>query len=252
MLERVLGFMDAVERRSAQRTEKWSHGTAFFHDDYPKKYALNYLTITENDPDLTVEDMVAEAERLQGGAGLLHRRINGGPEAGRYFEDFKKLGWRADHLVVMVHDGTIRPSSKELPVIEIGFDEAKAAQIQWELNDNNDPDVAEMLGDSVRVLYDAVDLHFYACMVDGTIGGWCEHYLLDGISQTENVMTFEDFRGRGIASSVVNHSLNVAYAAGADLAFLLADNLDWPKELYGRLGFSPAGYIFEYTLLPDK
>ncbi len=251
-LERILGFLDDVERRCAGRIEPWSHGTAFFHDDYPKKYALNYLTITKEDPGLSVEDMVAEAHRLQGAAGLLHRRINGGPIAERYFEDFKKLGWQATHLVIMAHDGIIRPGAKQLPVVEIDFEELRAAQLQANLSDGNTPEVAEMLADSVQVLFDAVDLHFYACKVDGTIAGWCEHYLYDGISQTETVNTFESFRNRGVASSVVNHSLEVAYASGADLAFLIADNLDWPKELYGKLGFEPIGYIFEFTLLPDK
>jgi hypothetical protein len=33
-----------------------------------------------------------------------------------------------------------------------------------------------------------------------------------------------------------------------DLTFLLAEEDDWPKELYRRLGFEPVGRIWDFLL----
>ena len=46
-----------------------------------------------------------------------------------------------------------------------------------------------------------------------------------------------DIRGRGLASAVVLRAVEEAVASGHDFVFLIADDEDWPKELYARLGF---------------
>ena len=50
--------------------------------------------------------------------------------------------------------------------------------------------------------------------------------------------------------AVVNRALEEAYAEGDELAFLIADDDDWPKEFYARLGFSPVGRLAEFTKQP--
>ena len=35
--------------------------------------------------------------------------------------------------------------------------------------------------------------------------------------------------------------------AGADLVFLVADDEDWPKELYRRLGFDELGRLYKFA-----
>ena len=42
---------------------------------------------------------------------------------------------------------------------------------------------------------------------------------------------------RGVARSVVLAACDAAKAAGATRIFILADDEDWPKQLYERLGF---------------
>jgi hypothetical protein len=39
-----------------------------------------------------------------------------------------------------------------------------------------------------------------------------------------------------------------ARSSGADLVFLVADADDWPKELYGRLGFDTIGRLTKFFL----
>ena len=37
-----------------------------------------------------------------------------------------------------------------------------------------------------------------------------------------------------------------ARRAGAELVFLVADDEDWPKELYRKLGFDDLGRVYEF------
>jgi hypothetical protein len=52
-------------------------------------------------------------------------------------------------------------------------------------------------------------------------------------------MTLPPFDDAVTESAVVQRALAQAIAAEHDLVFLLADDEDWPKELYAKLGFEP-------------
>jgi ribosomal protein S18 acetylase RimI-like enzyme len=65
-------------------------------------------------------------------------------------------------------------------------------------------------------------------------------------------MTLGRFRGRGLAKAVVSHAVNEARSAGHSLVFLVADDEDWPKELYRRLGFEPRGHTWEIIREPPQ
>ena len=66
----------------------------------------------------------------------------------------------------------------------------------------------------------------------------------EGVAEIDNVHTLERFRGRGVARAVVGRAVQEASSiAGADLVFLIADDADWPKELYAKLGFDPVEHV---------
>jgi GNAT superfamily N-acetyltransferase len=60
-------------------------------------------------------------------------------------------------------------------------------------------------------------------------------------AQVEDVYTAPEARRRGFASTLVAHAVTQAQEAGHDLIFIVADDRDWPKQLYARLGFKPVG-----------
>jgi ribosomal protein S18 acetylase RimI-like enzyme len=62
------------------------------------------------------------------------------------------------------------------------------------------------------------------------------------------VGTLESHRGRGYARALILHAAAEARRAGAKLVFLVADDEDWPKELYRRLGFDELGLVYEFLL----
>ena len=71
----------------------------------------------------------------------------------------------------------------------------------------------------------------------GTTDLYCE----DGVGQVENVATLPEYRGRGLARSVVLRAVAESHAAGNNLTFLVADTGDWPRQLYEKLGFETFG-----------
>ena len=70
------------------------------------------------------------------------------------------------------------------------------------------------------------------------------------VAEVDDVATLEPYRGRGYASAVVLRAVEEALAAGNELVFLVADDEDWPKQLYGRLGFEPIGCTWHLLRTP--
>ncbi len=236
----------------AQETITWEHGVAHFHSLYPSKYALNYLRL--DDPGtLTVDELIAHCEAIMRPRNLGHRRVNGwGPDGGPFYEEMGEKSWNRDRLIVMAHDTEIR-TRPIVDVVELPFDELKPAMVAFDTSEDRNPtEVAVELVESRTAVIEAVDTTFLAARIGDAIGGWCELYVRDDVAQVENVMTFPDYRNRGVASSVVNEALRRAYTGGAEIVFLFADSDDWPKELYEKLGFTIVDHFWEYTQPNDS
>ena len=84
-------------------------------------------------------------------------------------------------------------------------------------------------------------------LVDGRHVGNTTVYIEGDIVQVEDVATLRAFRGRGVARAMVSLAIDVARDTDADLIWIAADDNDWPKELYAKLGFRPMGRIFSFT-----
>ena len=92
-----------------------------------------------------------------------------------------------------------------------------------------------------------IGARFFVAHVDGMQAGHCELFVDGAAALVENVGTLERFRNKGVARSVVLHALEAAREAGAIRTFIVADEEDWPKELYHRLGFDPLGVDVPFT-----
>jgi len=68
------------------------------------------------------------------------------------------------------------------------------------------------------------------------------------IAQVEDVYTTPEARGRGFGRAVVTRAVELARDAGHKLIFINADDNDWPKELYARIGFRPLGRLWQFHL----
>ena len=249
-LQRALDFIAKMADDLAQKKVPSRYGVALLAPEFPSVWSRNYLYATEELDTASAEELAAEANRLLGQAGLRHRKVEvWDAEAGVRLEPgFVKLGWNRERDVIMVvhrePDRLVDTSS----VHEVGADDLVPAWTEsWAL----DPavlnsDVARQLVENKRRLGVETNTRFFAARVDGEVGAYCELYSDGQTAQIENVFTLDRFRKRGLARSVVSKALDVAQ--GHDLIFLIADQDDWPKELYRKLGFDDVGLIWEFIL----
>lgn len=250
---RVAAFVRSLEDRSAQTIEPWALGTVLFNLAFPDKWDLNFLRLERDDPSLSAEDVAAEANRIQSAAGLKHRKVavESAVAGARLAQGFRRMDWNVTRLLIMTLQGPV-PEPGPVTVKEVSLDDIREAWIDLDMNERKMSQTeAEMLWDSMKeVTARVTDLRIFAGLVEGKIAGWCELYSEGGIGQVENVSTTKSAQGRGVARSVIARALKESEDAGNTLDFLIADDNDWPKELYARMGYQPTGYMYEFLLKP--
>jgi len=247
-LERVITFDAARQEKLYTRTERFQGGRAFFHRDFPDVYDLNYLQVEDLSSDLEVTALADEAERIQGEAGLQHRRVQIADEAtGVSLESgFRELGWEVERLLLMAHH---RERDRRPPpgtATQIGLEEMKVARelsLRQEPKKKSKDEIAQ-LTDTARLMQEAIGARFYAAHASGEVASTCELYSDGSTAQIEAVITLEQHRNKGLGRAVVLTALDVALSEGHDFVFLIADDDDWPKEMYIKLGFDPIGRGF--------
>jgi ribosomal protein S18 acetylase RimI-like enzyme len=250
--ERTVRFWRELQERLSTRREEFAWGTAYLDEAFPLRYDANHLWIDAPAPAAGVGDLVAEADRILGGAGLAHRKVMVAREeyGAAWSMGLGERGYRISRLLTMALGPEPGEAVDTSAVEVVGFAEARAA---IETANAREPygtsgEVVRQLTDYHGKLERELGCRFYVARADGEIGAFCELYGLGSIAQVEDVNTLEEFRGRGLAKAVVSAAVRDARADGADLIFLYADADDWPQHLYGRLGFRPLGYGLEYVL----
>jgi N-acetylglutamate synthase-like GNAT family acetyltransferase len=250
---RAFALMDRIDERTAERLEPTPFGPVVVHTRLNRVHDLNFLR-AEQPGEATAEELAAEAERVQGAAGIGHRRVNIRDDAQRerLEPQFGRLGWNPERFVLMVQRrGPDRPSQHE--VCEVTEPEVRplwAEAIRHEPHGKDETLVPQIL-EHLQAMSEAMPTRLFAVQADGKLVAHTALYSEDGVSQVENVVTLPDYRGRGLARALVLHACAESQSAGNDLTFLVADADDWPQKLYAKLGFETVGrYARFFIRLP--
>jgi ribosomal protein S18 acetylase RimI-like enzyme len=253
-LARAVAFVRDVSARCSTRTLELEGGVAFFHDRLPQVWDLNFLRLDRVRPEQTAEDLAAHADRIQAPAGLRHRQIRVADEnvGARLAPVFAALGWTVSPTLYMAKR---RPPARApaVDVRELGEPAQRPFRERFLREfpeDYSDETVGQLLA-AKQVLAAAVPTRWFAACVDGEPAAICELYARGTVAQIEDVGTLEAYRNRGLASAVVLRAVAEAEAVGAELVFLVADEDDWPKLLYERLGFDVIGRTFAFIRKPE-
>ena len=254
-LKRAVDFVRGIEDRGAKRRVPFKWGTALFHDDFPHVHDLNFLRVDGAPDDAIPETLAAEADRVLGEAGFKHRKVVLDDEAlgRRLVPGFKELGWEVGYLLYMAAlrepDRPLTPGiAKEVPLED--HLQVRDQSLRQDPEIAQDEEVIAQLRDCFRVWSDASDMRQFAAFVDGEPVSSCELYSDGTTGQIESVLTLEEHRNRGLGVAVVLLALQEAKKAGHDMVFLIAEDDDWPKEMYTKLGFDPIGLTHEFKI-PD-
>jgi GNAT superfamily N-acetyltransferase len=249
-MARAVSFMRDLDRGLAERTVRCEHGTAYFIDDLPLVWDLNFLCV-DLGISASVEELAAEAEAVQRAAGLRHRKLAVDDGLGALLAaGFRNLGWQVSELIVMLHTA----SAPEVDVSAV--EEVAASELipLWKHGLRLDPEIQNE--ETVRQLSEAqlrrsraTHVRYFATRRDGGIASYCELFSDGHTGQIESVLTLEEFRGHGFGKAVVAGALAASQALH-DFTFLVAEADDWPREMYRKLGFEPVGSTWGFVRRP--
>jgi GNAT superfamily N-acetyltransferase len=241
--ERAFAFMDELDRRTAERLDPTPYGPVVVHTRLNLVHDLNFLR-AEEPGDASADELAAEAERVQGAAGIGHRRVNLRDEAQRkrLQPGFVRLGWKSESFVLMVQRrGPDRRAEHEISEV----DEPTLRPLWAEATRNEphgkDEALVQQILEHLRIMSEAMPTRLFAAEVEGKLVAHTALYSDDGVGQVENVLTLPEYRRRGLARSLVLHAVAESHADGNDLTFLVADAEDWPQRIYEKLGFETVG-----------
>ena len=252
-LERALAFEEALSVRYAERIVPFRSGRAYFNDSFPRVWWLNFLLV---DPGKPVDpgELAADAELLHTDAGHSHRRIEipdevVGAECERFF---RRIGWRVESLLLMAYRGEGERAADTSSVEEVSWEtllplrEEIARGEPWATDEGDVRQVVRAGAIGAR----AGNTRFFAVHVGGQPVAAAELNSDGRIAEVDDVATLPAFRNRGYGSAVTLRAVEEAVTAGHDLTFLVADDEDWPKELYAKLGFEPIGRTWSFLRTP--
>ena len=238
---RAIAWRHGAHAAVCDRVEPWRHGTTVAASRFPRYWDYNALRLEASAPaNLTAKALVREADDLQ--SGLAHRKIECEDEStgARLHPGFRELGWRVTRLAWMHYDGVGVQSPPG--VVEVEPERVRPLRAEWlgaegfgdgpsgvESFLTDEQTVARMLPGRVATLaaFDAA----------GDPAAYCTLRIADGFGDVEDVYCTPGQRGRGMATSLVTSAVARALEQGVRDLYIVADQDDWPKDLYARLGF---------------
>lgn len=160
-------------------------------------------------------------------------------------QELRESGWEVDVEIHSVLGDELDREVDVSAVIEPSEEESLELMARW---CREDPTL-HLSGDGVRQSVDkdrAVwrlrDARRYGIRdADGSLAAITQLFSDGRVGQVEHVYCRPDCRGRGYARALVTRAAADARAAGHELNFIVADDNDWPKQLYRKIGFEPLG-----------
>jgi ribosomal protein S18 acetylase RimI-like enzyme len=251
-LRQIREFDRRIRERSSTKVLPFEYGTAYVNLDFPISYAHNFLYVDRPTDSISAAELAEIADRILGGEGLGHRNVwVEDDELGqRLSAEFEAMGWDwRDHLVIMAFERDPDRVADTSNVEEVSFETIRPAIMEMTSREpwaNSEEEVIA-LADRRTLTAAATRLRHFILRSEGMIASVTDLYSDGRIAQIEDVGTLEEFRGRGYARAVVTKALEVARSEGHELIWIVADDNDWPKDLYRKLGFVPIARYWEFT-----
>jgi ribosomal protein S18 acetylase RimI-like enzyme len=222
-------------------TEATRVGTAVFDERLPTRWDSNYLLVERDaDPD----EIAAEVERLRRPQAIVPDEELGATLAPAMAD----RPFVVVRHVVMVHRRVPDRSPDLARVREVDHTALRPLRTRLILAQRwGSPETAEALLDAKPLIGERMTARFFAAYDGDEIVAFTDLYQDGAEAQIEDVATAPEHRNRGHASAVVLRAIEEAHAAGAEFVFLVADDEDWPKQWYAKLGFDFVGRYYKFT-----
>lgn len=244
-LARTWSFECAMQDRCARVRREFEYGTALSNDELRRVYDTNFVRFERGFDELTGDVVATAADELQ--ASLGHRKVLIPDEAAgaRVAEELKERGWRHYTLVTMVYRGSGEGGAAARQAEQVDPRAVRGARSRALEDGKRDAEATRQIVAFTELMASVVPSRLFAAFSEGEIGSFCALFQDGGMGQIDEVTTIERFRRRGLGTAVVVGAVRASVADGDGLTFLVADEGDWPKEWYARLGFETIGRRYE-------
>ena len=245
-LTRVLAFLRENAAKTADEVRPIAAGCVVSSPSLPAVWSANHVRVAL---PLGFESIVELADQQMEGCRYVQIVLEH-QEAGLALEAaFRAASWETERELLMSLSAAADRDADTSIVIDAGEAEVAEVMRRWYSEDERDPAALAQLvefsrresracGDRLLGIRSSDDQLVAISKLRG-----------DGhIAQVEDVYTAPEARGRGFGRAVVTRAVELARAAGHDLIFINADDNDWPKQLYARLGFRPLGRLWQFHL----
>jgi ribosomal protein S18 acetylase RimI-like enzyme len=212
----------------------------------PSVWSVNHLTVVR---PVTFPDAVSLADSHL--HDLPYRHIEVEHEVtGRELEPrFVAAGWRVERLLLMALDGVPVGDADAGLAVEIGERDTAPLEEQWYRDmgpGRSDEVIRQLLEKTRREGVAWQERRFGVRADDGHVVAMTK-LRSDGVTaQVEDVYTAASHRRRGYARALVTHAARLGGESARERVFLVADDDDWPKQLYARVGFRPVGLVLTF------
>ena len=243
-LQRALAFMRASLAKVADAARPIDGGVVLSTPSLPAVWAINQLRVNE---EMAFAALLELADEQLSGLeyrqiALEHQLSGPGLET-----SFREARWKVERDLVMVLAAGADRCADTGIVEEPGEEETLEVIRRWYLEDVPEPsEVGQLVNYARREMRTLGERLLGVRSSDGQLVAVAKLRSGETIAQVEDVYTTPEARGRGFARAVITHAVELARAAGHELIFIVADDEDWPKRLYERLGFRAAGHLWQF------
>ncbi len=243
-LERALAFMRAGMAATADEFRSIEAGIVVSTPSLSAVWAANHVRVAEA---RTFEELVDLADDEMAWCDYRQVAVEDQAAGPELEQAFRAAGWKVERDVVMVLAGSPDRPGDASVVVDAGEDEVLEVMRRW--YEDDEPTATEI---DQLVGYGRREIRALGDRLLGVRGGDGQLMAItklrsDGrTAQVEDVYTAPEARGRGFARALITRAVELAGEGGHDMTFIVADDADWPKLLYGRLGFRIAGLLWQF------
>jgi GNAT superfamily N-acetyltransferase len=227
------------------------HGWVFRSRSLDKVFALNQVRF-RGPVDFARAVAVADEQM----SGMRFRHVVVEDDSGEDLEGhFAESGWDIERTVLMRLVGEPQVAAGDIEVVDLSEEQMVDIMETWALEEHVGilPDRLAQLSEYNRR---AGRLWNEGCLgvldESGIPVAITKLRIQEKTAWVEDVYTVPTSRRRGYARMLVSQAAVRAQAAGCSFTFMIADDDDWPKDLYSDIGFEPVGVARSFRLRTER
>jgi ribosomal protein S18 acetylase RimI-like enzyme len=244
--DRALEFIRRTTELIADEVRPVEAGFVVRTPSLPMVWGLNHLRLIV---PVSTEEALALADEHLAELPYIQLHVEDEPSGRELERSLRAAGWKTEREVLMAfRRGPDREIDTDV-VIEVDQNQTLELMRRWILEGppGVTPEALPQLVEYARREGRARQDRNFGVIGDvGSVVAMTKLRSDGATTQLEDVYTAPEERGRGHARALLTRAVAEARRQAPDTIFIVADDNDWPKRLYRRIGFEPIGWTWSF------